>query len=112
MTITPIDNGVGAETFSNWLATLSPVWIPILTDGEVTCEAYEATQRVGIAITDNLVRMWGSGDDTSLFEKSNDVFSAISVVETNQVALLSIELNPGSTIAANNSGAVLVAPTF
>ena len=112
VTITPIDNGVGAETFSNWLATLSPVWIPILTDGEVTCEAYEATQRIGIAITENLVRMWGSGDDTSLFEKSNDVFSAISVVETNQVALLSIELNPGSTIAANNSGAVLVAPTF
>ena len=112
VTITPIDNGVGAETFSNWLATLSPIWIPILTDGEVTCEAYEATQRVGIAITENLVRMWGSDDDTSLFEKSNDVFSAITVVETNQVALLSIDLNPGSTIAANNSGAVLVAPTF
>lgn len=112
VTITPIDNGVGADTFSNWLATLVPVWVPILINGEATCEAYDATSRVGISITENLVRMWGSGDDENLFENSSDDKTSIEVVATNQVALISRNLTPGSTIAAKGASEVLVAPTF
>ena len=112
VTITPIDNGVGADTFRNWLATLVPVWVPILTAGEVTCEAYDAIRRVGISITENLVRMWGSGDDENLFETSSDNETSIGVVEANQVALIASNLTPGSTIAAKGASEVLVAPTF
>lgn len=110
--ITPIDNGVGADTFRIWLATLVPVWVPILTDGEVTCEAYDATSRVGITITENFVRMWGSGDDENLFENSSNNVTSIDVVEANQIALIARNLTPGSTIAAKGTSKVLVAPTF
>ena len=112
VTITPIDDGIGTGTFSNWLSTLEPVWVPVLTDRGVTCEAFEATERIGIAITEGLVRMWGSGEDLNLFQHADSTSTALSFVESNQVALIANSLTPGSTICAENSVAVLTAPTF
>lgn len=112
VTITPIDDGIGAGTFGNWLATLKPVWVPVLTDGEISREAFEATKRIGIAVTEEFARMWGSGTDLDLFEHKKGNAAALSFVESNQVALVAHSLTAGSTISEQDSMAVLVAPTF
>ena len=112
VTITPIDDGIGVTTFSNWLATLAPVWVPVLSDGDISCDAFDATEWIGISITENLARMWGPRNDIELFEDLAGEITPIAIVESNQVAVISDGLTPGSTIAAETSTAVLVAPTF
>ena len=112
VTITPIDDGVGVNTFSNWMLILQPVWVPVLNLAEVSCDAYEASERVGISITENLARMWGPNENLDLFETVSGAAKQLNIVESNQVVTLAQGLTPGSTIATENSAAVLVAPTF
>ena len=112
VTITPIDDEVGVNTFSNWISILKPVWVPVLNMADISCDAFEATERVGISITEGLARMWGSEDGADLFEKIDSTDVPISIAETNQVVLAGTGLTPGSTVATKNSPAYLVAPTF
>jgi len=112
VTITPIDDGIGVGTFSNWLITLNPVWVPVLTDGEIVREAFETNKRIGIAITEDVARMWGAVEDEKLSEKTASGGKSVVVIDSNQAALFSQGLTPGSTISTENSSAVLVAPTF
>jgi hypothetical protein len=112
VTITPIDDEVGVNTFSNWISILQPVWIPVLNLGDTSYDAFEATERVGISITDEFARMWGSENDSDLFENLGGQLSPVKIVESNQVALATTGLTPGSTVATKDSIANLVAPTF
>jgi hypothetical protein len=112
VTITPIDDEVGVNTFSNWISILQPVWIPVLNLGDTSYDALEATERVGISITDEFARMWGSENDSDLFENLGGQLSPVMIVESNQVALATTGLTPGSTVATKDSIANLVAPTF
>lgn len=112
VTITPIDDEVGVNTFSNWISILQPVWIPVLNLGDTSCDALEATERVGISITDEFARMWGAENDSDLFENLGGQLSPVMIVESNQVALATTGLTPGSTVATKDSIADLVAPTF
>lgn len=112
VSITPIDDGIGVVTFSNWLATLKPVWVPVVTNLETVCEAFEVTERVGIAVSETLARMWGPSTGADLVENISGTFTPVTVTESNPVAIVSNHLTLGSTISANNSSAVLVAPTF
>ena len=112
VTITPIDDGVGVNTFSNWMSILQPVWVPVLNLADVSCDAYEASERVGISITEDLARMWGPNENLDLFETVSGTAKQLNIVESNQVVTLASGLTPGSTIATENSAAVLVAPTF
>lgn len=112
VTITPIDDGVGVSTVSNWISILKPVWVPILNVAEVSCDAFEATERVGISITEDLVRVWGPESLEELFEKIDSGPIPVINLESNQVAIKSSNLTPGSTVAIENSKAKLVAPTF
>ncbi len=109
--ITPIDDGIGVSIFNNWLATLKPMWVPVLSDAGSVCEATATSARVGIAITENLVRMWGPSQDEELFANVDHI-EQIAVIESNQVALLASGLTPGSTISTSDSEALLAAPTF
>jgi hypothetical protein len=84
----------------------------VLSDGDVSCDAFDANERIGISITENLARMWGPHNEIDLFEDLAGEITPIAVVESNQVAVISDGLTPGSTIAAETSTAVLVAPTF
>jgi hypothetical protein len=111
VTITPVDDGVGVSTFSNWISILNPVWVPVLNVSNQACEAFDANERVGISITENFARMWGPSKDIALFEKSATKIPT-NIVESNQVALFAEGLTPGSTIATEESSAVLVAPAF
>ena len=56
--------------------------------------------------------MWGASEDENLSEKITSDGKSVVVIESNQVALFSQGLTPGSTISTANSSAVLVAPTF
>lgn len=112
VTITPIDDGIGVGTFISWLVTLNPVWVPVLTDGEIVREAFETNERIGIAITENVARMWGAVEDEKLSEKIPGDGIPIVVIDSNQVAIFSSGLTPGSTISIAKSSTVLVAPTF
>jgi len=112
VTITPIDDEVGVNTFSNWISTLKPVWVPVLNMENTSCDVFEATERVGISITEDLARMWGPAGAKELFEKSDSESNPVSILESNQVAIKSSNLTPGGTIATQSSKANLVAPTF
>jgi len=112
VTITPVDDGIGVGTFSNWLSGLKPVWVPVLSKSDQSCEAFETTERVGIAITENLARMWGPTKDENLVARISNTSNPITVIESNQIALLASALTPGASITAANSSALLVAPTF
>ncbi len=112
VTITPIDDGIGVSTFSHWLSVLKPVWIPVLSDAGTVCEATESSTRVGIAVTENLVRMWGPNQDVKLWTHFDGSAKPITIVESNQIALIASDLVPGSTISAAESTALLTAPTF
>jgi hypothetical protein len=80
--------------------------------GDTSYDAFEATERVGISITDEFARMWGSENDSDLFENLGGQLSPVKIVESNQVALATTGLTPGSTVATKDSIANLVAPTF
>ena len=112
VTITPIDDGVGVNTFSNWISTLKPVWVPVLNLANVSSDASEATERVGISITETLARMWGPASGLKLMQKISHSVTTVTAIDTNQVAILSNGLTPGATISSEDSTAVLVAPTF
>jgi hypothetical protein len=112
VTITPIDDEVGVSTFGNWISILEPVWIPVLVDGDNSFDAHEATERIGTSITESIARMWGSDESTDLVEKVNGASRPVKILESNQVALASTGLTPGSTVSTENSKANLVAPTF
>jgi hypothetical protein len=112
VTITPIDDEVGVNTFSNWISTLKPVWVPVLNVANTSCDAFEATERVGISITEDLARMWGPASTKELYEKIDSESNPVSILESNQVAIKSSNLNPGATIATQSSTANLVSPTF
>jgi hypothetical protein len=96
----------------NWLTTLKPIWIPVLSDAGGTRDAVDAVERIGISITEKLARMWGHGDDLMLFENIAGDWMPITVTESNEVAIFAQDLSIGCTVGANNSSAVLVAPTF
>ena len=112
VTITPIDDGVGANTFRNWISILQPIWVPVLSLPNVSNDASEATERVGIAITESLARMWGPTNNLELAQKISNTVTTVTATKTNQVAILSDGLTPGATISTEDSAAVLVAPTF
>lgn len=112
VTITPVDDGVGVNTFGNWISILEPIWVPVLNYGDNSHEAFEATERVGISITESIARMWGSEESSDLFENINGTLIPVKIIESNQVALASAGLTPGSTVSTANSKANLVAPTF
>jgi hypothetical protein len=112
VTITPIDDGVGVNTFSNWISILNPVWIPVLNLPDSSCDAFEATERVGISITEDFARMWGPETGSALFENIDGGSRSVSIHESNQVAINGSNLTPGSTVATESSNANLVAPTF
>ena len=110
--ITPIDDGIGVNLLMSWIATLEPTWIPVLTLGDNAFEVVETSERVGIAITDQIARMWGSGNDEDLFETRSGSKKAVNLVSSNAIAIAATDLTPGSTVSNKNSEAVLVAPTF
>lgn len=110
--ITPIDDGIGVNLLMSWIATLEPTWIPVLTLGDNAFEVVETSERVGIAITDQIARMWGSGNDEDLFETRSGSKKAVDLVFSNAIAIAATDLKAGSTVSNKNSEAVLVAPTF
>lgn len=112
VTITPIDDAVGINAFSDWVSTLSPVWVPVLNLANESQEAHETKERIGISVTEDLVRMWGPEITAELFEKIDSIDIPVSILASSQVAAIASGLTPGSTIAAKDSVASLVAPTF
>jgi hypothetical protein len=112
VTITPIDDEVGVHTFCNWISTLKPIWVPVLNVADTSCDAFEATERVGISITEDSARMWGPETGLALFEKVKSRINPLTILESNQVVIKSSNLTPGSTVSTESSSANLVAPTF
>jgi hypothetical protein len=112
VTITPIDDEVGVSAFGNWISILEPIWVPVLNDGDNSCDAYEVTERIGTSITECIARMWGADEGSDLFERMNGASRPVEILESNPVALSSTGLTPGSTVSTESSKASLVAPTF
>lgn len=112
VSITPIDYQIGIRVFSDWVSRLTPHWLPSVVSGEDTSDVLHTTERIGLAITETLVRMWGERiqNDIVIAGLSGDV-KLEAMLET-PAALTSVNLIPGTTIRTSSSQSLLVTPAF
>lgn len=112
VSITPIENQVGYQVLRTWLKSLSPEWIPTLTQNDTTIDVTESSVRVGIAITESLARMWSEKDTTPLVAWNETQTITPNVQFEDEVILITEKLEPGMTLSAAPRNCELVAPIF
>ena len=112
VSITPIDSGVGIKVFSNWIKNLDPVWLPSIESQDVTSDVTHATQRIGIAITQGLARMWGQQNHESLVMTSPGQTSQVSIECECAAIIVASGLVPGATLRNAKSTSLLITPAF
>ena len=112
VSITPIDSGVGSQVFSNWISSLTPVWIPSVVCEEFTSDVSSTNERLGIVITQEVARMWGAQNQEQLLMNLNaETVQIAAELETAAVVIAS-RLEPGATLRNANSTCELITPAF
>jgi hypothetical protein len=110
--ITPIDDGVGAQIFGAWLNLLNPVWVPTQVQGELAIDVTQTSEYVGVAITEELARMWGEAADHKIGQRTSSGWKLSQVVFKQPGLIWSQGFIPGGTICLETSASSLVAPIF
>lgn len=112
VSITPIDYEIGIKVFLDWASRLVPLWLPSVISGDDTSDVSHSKERIGFVITESVVRMWGTTDQSELeiADTSKDLkFEAL--LETPTI-LISKDLVPGATLRLKTSDSLLVTPAF
>ena len=112
VSITPIDFKIGIQVFSNWLSNLNPVWLPSLVHPEATTDASLASERIGIAITENIARMWGNPTQDEMLMITSGEMSSVEISFDSSAVLIASELTPGATLRNLKSTSLLFTPAF
>ena len=112
VSITPIDFKIGIQVFSNWLSNLNPVWLPSLVHPEATTDASLASERIGIAITENIARMWGNPTQDEMLMTTSGEMSSVEISFDSSAVLIASELTPGATLRNLKSTSLLFTPAF
>ena len=112
VSITPIDFKIGIQVFSNWLSNLNPVWLPSLVHPEATTDASLASERIGIAITENIARMWGNPTQDEMLMTTSGEMSSVEISFDSSAVLIASELTPGATLRNLKSASLLFTPAF
>jgi hypothetical protein len=112
VSITPIDYQIGIKVFSDWIAKLSPHWLPSVVTGEETCDVLHTNERIGFSVTESLVRMWGesNGDEIGVAGPTGD--EKLELILETPAVLISMNLAPGATVRTADSKSYLVTPAF
>jgi hypothetical protein len=112
VSITPVDFKVGIKVFSSWIANLDPMWLPILVEAESTTDVSNAQERIGIAITNEIARMWGDQSQEALLMIKNGDGSKVDVDLDSPAIIVASELSPGATLRNSTSNSLLFTPAF
>jgi len=112
VSITPIDYKVGIKVFSNWIANLAPMWLPSLVDADTTTDVSHTQERIGIAITEEIVRMWGDQNQEELLLIKNGEVSSFDIKLDSPSIIIASELTPGATLRNSKSSSLLFTPAF
>ncbi len=112
VTITPIDDGVGEKIFETWLSMLNPNWVPTQIDGDLAIDVTQTTEYIGIALTEEMARMWGDASGQEVGQESLTTWIALQVSSQCPGLLWTHGLIPGATLRSEASTASLVAPIF
>ena len=110
--ITPIDDGVGAQIFGDWLSLLNPNWIPTQIAGDLAIDVTQTTEYIGIAITEELARMWGEATGEKIGQKTSSDWNVLQMVAECCGLMWAKNLIPGQTVSSAASTSSLVAPIF
>ena len=110
--ITPIDDGVGEQIFGTWLNLLNPLWVPTQIDGDLAIDVTQTTEYIGIAITEDLARMWGEATGEKIGQKTSSDWNVLQVVAECCGLMWAKNLIPGQTMSSAASTSSLVAPIF
>ncbi len=110
--VIPIDDGVGNDVLRSWLKAIAPRWLPSVTEGEQTTFANEANVRVGLCVTDGLIRMWGEPKDEARVLKTK--FGTETFVADFETIGLAIApgTHTGDVVLPVGSNLALLAPNF
>ncbi len=112
VSITPIDFEIGKQVFADWISRLSPVWNPSVVQNENTSDVSHANERLGIALTEKIARMWGEPSEQDLVMAFNGSQSSLEILYESEPLMIAKNLKPGATICVSSSSSVLLAPTF
>lgn len=112
VSITPIDFKVGIKVFSNWIANLAPMWLPSLVEAESTTDVSNAQERIGIAITSEIARMWGDQRHEELLMIKKGEVSKVDVELDSPAMIIARALAPGATLRNSTSNSLLFTPAF
>lgn len=112
VSITPIDFKVGIQVFSSWLSNLKPVWLPSLVNAQTTTDASLASERIGIAITENIARMWGNSTQDEMLMTMSGETSSVDITLDSSAIIIASELVPGATLRNLKSTSLLFTPAF
>jgi hypothetical protein len=110
--ITPIDDGVGAQIFEDWLSLLNPNWIPTQIAGDLAIDVTQTTEYIGIAITEEIARMWGEATGEKIGQKTSSDWNVLQMVAECCGLMWAKNLIPGQTVSSAASTSSLVAPIF
>lgn len=112
VSITPMDYKVGIKVFSGWIANLDPMWLPSLVTAQSTTDVAHTQERIGIAITEEVVRMWGNNTQQELLHTNNGEVSNLDIALDSLAIIIASELTPGATIRNAQSTSLLFTPAF
>ena len=112
VSITPVDYKIGIKVFSDWVARLTPHWLPSVVTGEDTSDVLHTSERIGFVITDSLVRMWGGSAQNELVVAGPDGDVKLELMIEAPAVLISTNLTPGTTVRTAESTSYLVTPAF
>ena len=113
VSVIPVDDGIGKHILNAWIEAVQPRWLPSFTLDESIASVSESSLRIGLCISDGILRMWGTPDPEITFilrtQTGESDFSP--EIETVGLALASNAL-PGDSVAPAGSAVDLFAPNF
>lgn len=112
VSITPIDFQIGMKVFADWVARRSPHWLPSVVTGEETSDVLHTNERIGFAITESLVRMWGGTTANAIVVAGRACDEELDLLLETPAILISKDLAPGATVRTADSKSYLVTPAF
>ncbi len=113
VSVTPIDNGVGAQVVAAWMSTLINRWSPVIHEGDTSIAVDEVSETVGIGVSRGIARIWHT-DRSVLLERVHARRTPVSTddftVDGGLCFATGIELN--DTIRPVHSSYLLSEPCF
>jgi hypothetical protein len=113
VSITALDNQVGAHILHEWFGHVEPRWLPVVTEGDEATSIHLSEQRAGVGVGDGIARVWGPMSADATYEVcSGTSVEPITVQAQTSGCLLVTAVVAGSTVRIQGSGIAVLVPRF